>query len=115
MLETVVFDLREFVLVMGTLVMGFAMVLFFINFGTDASEFGFHDDGQDSPFDPFTSVLQSMFLFAFVQDVDYDAYKLKNSNIVIYVGFVLAIGACATLGLVLSCRVQHCDHLSPTS
>ena len=110
MLETVVFDLREFVLVMGTLVMGFAMVLFFINFGTDASEFGFHDDGQDSPFDPFTSVLQSMFLFAFVQDVDYDAYKHTYANIAIYVAFVLAIGACATSGLILSCLVAVVSH-----
>jgi len=93
-IETVVIDLKEFIVVMGTLVMAFAVILFFNNIGTDASEFGFHDDGQDSPFYPYTNMLQSMFLFAFVQDVDYDAYKLKNSNIAIYEAFVLAIGTC---------------------
>ena len=110
MLEIVVYDLREFILVMGTLVMGFAVILFFNNIGTDASEFGFHDDGQDSPFYPYTNMLQSMFLFAFVQDVDYDAYKHTYANIAIYVAFVLAIGACATSGLILSRLVAVVSH-----
>ena len=105
MLEVVVPDLLEFVLVMGTLAMGFAVVLFFNNIGTDASEFGLHDDGQVSPFFPFIGMIQSIFLFAFLQDVDYDAYKHTYANIAIFVTFVLAIGACAGLHLVLSCRV----------
>ena len=45
-------------------------------------------------------MMQSVFLFAFVQDADYDAYKHTYANITIFVAFVLAIGACAALRLV---------------
>ena len=95
MLEVVIPDLREFVFVLGTIVMGFAFALFFNNYGTDVSEFGFHDDGAGNPFWPFANIIQSVFLFAFVQEMDYDAYKHTPVNITIFTAFVLAIGASA--------------------
>lgn len=83
MLIKIVKDLKQFVIVLAVIFLAFTQVLY-IRLGPLPSEsYGFHDDGAPSPFRTFPVTLQSMYLLAFVGDLDTDAYPTALDKLIL--------------------------------
>ena len=74
MINIILYDVKEFVLVLFIFISMFCHV-FFLRLGeTELDEFGFHDSGQDSPWAPLGQAYQTLYTLGFLGDYDNDYF-----------------------------------------
>ena len=75
MLQTIVGDIKMFVIVLAVIMLAFVHVLYLRLGSLEPEWYGFHDDGAPNPFASIERTLMSLYLLGFLGDFDADTYQ----------------------------------------